>query len=120
MTDMQKTDGAQDKQISELTNTLVTDIRNLIDSGKARVAQTVNQELVLLYWRIGVRIRQSVLHDARAEYGKQIMVTLASTLTLEYGRGFNGSALSRMVKLAEMFPSSEILATVSQELSWSH
>ncbi len=36
---------------------LAADIRSLIDATRVRVAQTVNAELVLLYWRIGARIR---------------------------------------------------------------
>lgn len=38
----------------------------------------------------------------------------------EFGRGFETSNLSRMVRFAEVFPDREIVATLSQQLSWSH
>lgn len=56
----------------------------------------------------------------RAEYGAQIVATLSQQLVREYGKGFNVSALTRMVKFAEVFPDEAIVATLSQELSWSH
>ncbi len=38
----------------------------------------------------------------------------------EYGKDFSISALSRMNLFYEMFPKNEIVATLSQQLSWSH
>jgi hypothetical protein len=40
-----------------LPTSLLHDVRNLIDSARARAAETVNAELTLLYWQIGRRIR---------------------------------------------------------------
>lgn len=74
----------------------------------------------MLYWRIGRRINDEVLQGERAEYGKQIVATLSQQLTEEYGSGFSYSALTRMMKFAEVFPDPEIVATLSQQLSWSH
>lgn len=113
-------DGLSHNGIDELSTILVNDIRKLIDSGKSRVAQAVNQELVILYWNIGNRIRQDVLKDIRAEYGKQVISTLANHLTLQYGRGFSDKNLFRMVTFTEAFPTYEIVSTLSRQLSWSH
>lgn len=74
----------------------------------------------MLYWHVGLRIRNEVLREVRAEYGTQIIATLSQQLVRDYGKGFNASALTRMVKLVEAFPDEAILATLSQELSWSH
>ena len=52
------------------------------------MARTVNSAMVALYWQIGKRIREDVLHEQRAEYGEQIVATLSGQLTVEYGRGF--------------------------------
>jgi hypothetical protein len=41
-------------------------------------------------------------------------------LTAEYGQGFDRSALSRIVRLVEVFPDEKIFATLSQKLGWSH
>ncbi|KVZ15249.1 hypothetical protein WT92_12805 [Burkholderia stagnalis] len=40
---------------------LLTDIRRMIDSARARAAAAVNAELTLLYWQVGCRIRDDVL-----------------------------------------------------------
>jgi hypothetical protein len=45
---------------------------------------------------------------------------LASRLTIEYGQGFSHSSLTRMVKFYDYLPDQQIVATLSQQLSWSH
>jgi predicted nuclease of restriction endonuclease-like (RecB) superfamily len=109
---------APSKKVS--ANRLLSDIRQLIEHSREQVARTVNSALVGLYWRIGKRIREDILREKRAEYGEQIVSALSTQLTAEYGRGFDRSNLSRMVKLAEYFPDDRIVATLSQQLSWSH
>lgn len=99
---------------------LLADIRSLIEAARAHVAQTANATLALLYWNVGQRIRREVLNERRADYGKQILATLSQELVQEYGKGFDYTALTRMVKFAEVFPDERIVATLSQELSWSH
>lgn len=56
----------------------------------------------------------------RAEYGKRVIPRLSKELTALYGRGFGQVNLSRMVQLADLYPTWEILSTLSKELSWSH
>ena len=73
-----------------------------------------------LHWQIGSRIRQDILKENRADYGKEIVATLSQELTKEYGNGFSYSALTRMVRFAEIFPDTQIVATLSRQLSWSH
>lgn len=99
---------------------LICDIRKMIEETRGTVAATVNAGLTVLYWRIGMRINQEILKRKRADYGKQILATLSQELTQDYGDGFSYSALTRMVKFAEYFPDSEIVATLSLQLSWSH
>lgn len=99
---------------------LLGEIRGLIEQARRGVARTVNSAMVRLYWSIGKRIREDILQEKRAEYGEQIVATLSAQLTAEYGRGFNRFSLSRMVKLAEYFPDEQIVATLSQQLCWSH
>jgi len=99
---------------------LLGDVKTLIEQSRARVARSVNSELVLLYWAIGTRIRQEILGDERAEYGKQVLPELAHSLQLEYGKGFAQRNLQSMVRFAEVLPDAEILQTLSAKLSWSH
>jgi predicted nuclease of restriction endonuclease-like (RecB) superfamily len=100
--------------------TLLTDIRELIESSRQRVAVGVNAELSLLYWHVGKRINDEVLGNERAEYGKQIVYTLHKQLTAEYGKGWSEQHLRHCVKFAVVFPSQEIFSTLWRELNWSH
>ena len=99
---------------------LIADLRQLIESARQRVATTANAELALLYWRVGQRLRVEVLGEKRAEYGKQITANAANDLTALYGKGFDRINLSRMMNFAEQWPDEGIVATLSQQLGWSH
>lgn len=99
---------------------LLTDVRDLILSARQTVARGVNSTLVLTYWKIGERIRREVLQEKRAEYGAEIFSTLSRKLVAEFGRGFSQQNLFRMVDFAEAFPDGKIVATLSQQLGWSH
>lgn len=99
---------------------LLGDIRKLIEETRSAVAQAVNTRLTMLYWRIGRRINEEILNGERADYGRQILATLSQELTRDYGRGFSYSSLTRMVRFAQAFPDGPIVATLSQQLSWSH
>lgn len=103
-----------------ISKSLIQDIRALIEQSHIRVKHSINSEMVLLYWNIGSSIRSEILRDTRAEYGQQVIAQIAKQLQAEYGRGFNQSALTRMIRFAELFPDSQIVATLSQQLSWSH
>jgi len=103
-----------------ISGDLIGDIRSLIETARHNVAITVNAGLTILYWQIGNRIRQDILKEKRAEYGKGIVATLSQELIKEYGNGFSYSALTRMVRFAEVFPDTQIVATLSRQLSWSH
>ena len=105
---------------SATQKTLLTELRGLIESARQHVAQTANATLTMLYWHVGLRIQREVLKNERAEYGERILATVSQELVRDYGRGFNVSALTRMVKFAEAFPDENIVATLSQQLSWSH
>lgn len=88
---------------SNVDETLVADLRRLIEEARQRVAMTVNAELTILYWRVGARIHAEVLNSERANYGKQIVLTLSARLTADYGKGFDRSNLFRMLQFAS-FP----------------
>src|SRR5258707_14455260 len=86
---------------------LFEDIRVLIEQTRTATARAVNSAVTLLYWQVGQRIRRDVLHEQRAEYGEQIVVTLSGQLTEELGRGWDKAALTRMMQFAERFSRSE-------------
>jgi predicted nuclease of restriction endonuclease-like (RecB) superfamily len=99
---------------------LIKEIRSLIEQTRSKVAQTVNSALVLMNWHIGKCINDEILQNKRAEYGKEILPTLSAKLQPEYGRGFSSRNLAKMVQFAELFSDIEIVAALSQQLSWSH
>jgi hypothetical protein len=66
------------------TSILLGDIRRLIENAQTAVATAVNASLTMLYWRIGRRIREDVLNEKCAQYGKEIVVTLSRQLEMEY------------------------------------
>lgn len=99
---------------------LVNDIVFLIEESKYHIAQTVNSTLTLLYWRIGKRINEEVLGNKRADYGKQVIFSVASQLVLEYGNGFSEKSIRRMIQFAEVFPDEQIVVSAIRQLSWTH
>ncbi len=99
---------------------LAADVRDMIGQTRGHVARTVNAGMTFLYWRIGKRIQMEVLQHERAEYGKEILATLSQELSSEFGRGYSYSALTRMVKFAEVFPDEKIVAALRRQLGWTH
>lgn len=104
----------------KITINLLSDIKGLINNSKSHITKVVSSSMTLLYWQIGKRIQQDVLKSDRAEYGQHIIRDLAKNLTVEYGKGFTYSSLTRMVKFYTYMSNSEIVATLSQQLTWSH
>ena len=75
----------EDKQDENL---LYSDVCLLIENTKKRIAISVNAEICLMHWHIGNRIKEDVLYNKRAEYGKQIVKNLAIRLTERFGQGW--------------------------------
>jgi len=74
-----------------------------------------------MYWHIGKRINMDVLENQRAEYGKQIVASVARQLREEYGsKGFDEKNIHRMMQFAQEFPDEQIVASVMRQLSWTH
>lgn len=99
---------------------LLADVRELIVQAREGVAQTVNAGLVLHYWHVGQRIREDILRAKRAEYAKELVVTLSQQLTAEFGSGYSRSNLARMIQFAEAFPEAKIVVALTRQLGWSH
>ena len=100
---------------------LLGDLRKIIDTARSHVAATANYELTAMYWHIGDRINRDVLNNERAEYGKQIVATVARQLQEEYGtKGFEERTIRRMMQFALQFPDFQIVSPLVSKLSWSH
>ena len=99
---------------------LYQDIKTIIDTSKQEVATKVNRTMVLSYWEIGRALKIEILKAKRATYGDEVVKKVSKKLSLEYGRGYSKANLSRMINLYNYFENKQIVATLSQQLSWSH
>lgn len=99
---------------------MFNDIKVLIDQTKHNIAVEVNATMSMLYWNIGNRVNIEILNNQRAEYGKQIVYTLAKQLETEYGSGWSEKQLRHCMRFAEVFSDVEIVSTLWRQFSWSH
>lgn len=99
---------------------LFAEVTKLIEECKSFVAQTANSTITILYWKIGKRINKEILANKRAEYGKQIIVSLSEQLTEKYGDSFSEKNVRRMMQFAEVFPDESIVVSAIRQLSWTH
>lgn len=98
-------------------NNIFDNIKDLVINSRNKVYQTVNTEMLNLYWNIGKAIMEIQQGDERASYGDSVLDKLSQKLTNEFGKGFSKRNLERMRKFYLMYP---IWKTVSAKLSWSH
>ncbi|CDI02140.1 conserved hypothetical protein [Candidatus Competibacter denitrificans Run_A_D11] len=106
--------------VPQQADTLLTELRGLIEQARAHVAQTANATLTMLYWRVGHRIGVELLKKERAPYGQEIVSAVSRELTRAYGAGFGAKNLARMIQFHEVFPDEEIVVSLSRQLSWTH
>ena len=103
------------------TESLIQDLRQIIEQARGHVAATANYAQTMMYWHIGERINREVLGNQRAEYGKQIVAQVARQLQEEYGsKGFDEKSIRRMMQFATLFPDAQIVAQLARKLFWSH
>jgi predicted nuclease of restriction endonuclease-like (RecB) superfamily len=71
-------------------------------------------------WQIGKRIKEDVLYNRRAEYGKQVVKNLSIRLIERYGQGWGYEKLKHCVRSAYLFSEDEIGYAVRTQLTWTH
>jgi predicted nuclease of restriction endonuclease-like (RecB) superfamily len=111
---------ARPKTKAVKSDTLLKELRQLIEGSRERAAMAINALLVVTYWEIGHRIHTEILKSERATYGDEIVPTLSAQLVQEFGAGFSTRNLFRMIRFIEVFPCREIVTTLSAQLGWSH
>lgn len=110
-------------EISKLATSeelLYNDVCSIIDGVRTKVATYLNTEICMTNWYVGRRIKEEVLHNRRAEYGKQIIKNLAARLTGKYGSGWGYAKLKHCVRSAYLFSEDEIGYAVRSQLTWTH
>lgn len=101
-------------------DSLYLEIEDLIVKSKMDLNIKINNTLISLYWKIGQSLYVNVLKEDKASYGNRIITELSKRLSLIYGKGFEKSAVFRMIKFYQEFKDYEKVATLSQQLTWSH
>src|ERR1019366_1553408 len=105
-------------EADEGASRLLRSLRDLIQNARQRALRAVDVVQVQTCWEIGRHIVEFEQGGAaRAEYGVRLLQILASSLTVEFGRGFDASNLRYMRLFYQAFP---IRDALRHELSWTH
>jgi predicted nuclease of restriction endonuclease-like (RecB) superfamily len=97
---------------------VIDTIGSTLAEGRQKAATQINTTLIETNWTIGRHIVEFEQNGAeRAEYGSQLLTTLAKDLTVKYGKGFSRSNLFQCRQIYLQFPK---IQTLSGKLSWSH
>lgn len=108
------------KNETETTPILFKDVCAIIDTSRNRIAVTVNAEICIMNWEVGKRIKEDVLYNKKAEYGRRIIKNLSVQLTEKYGKGWGYEKIMHCVRSAYIFSQKEIMYAVRTQLSWTH
>ena len=100
--------------------TLYSDVCQIIDGTRGRIATFLNTEVCMTNWYIGKRIKEDVLFNQRAEYGKQVIKNLSLRLIGRYGAGWSEKKLRHCIRSAETFSEQDIVSSTQRQLTWTH
>ncbi len=103
-----------EKNIEQLHQQIAT----VITSGKQTAYRAINAAMTLTYWEIGrLIVEEEQQGKERADYGRQLISSLAKRLKKEFGNGYSESSLWNYRQFYQTFP---ILSAVRRELTWTH
>ena len=104
---------------SQSYQNLLARLKSQIQTAQLRAAVAVNQELVLLYWRIGTEI---LLRQQEEGWGAKVIDQLAKDLRQAFPdmRGISPRNLKYMRALAEAWPDEAIVQGPLAQLTWYH
>lgn len=84
---------------------LLNDTCRIIEDAREYAYRAVNTALTIRNWKLGERIaRENLDEKGKAEYGKQVITSLATILTEKYGKGLDFSSLYKYIKFYQCFP----------------
>jgi predicted nuclease of restriction endonuclease-like (RecB) superfamily len=95
------------------------EVLELIEVARRRAYQSVNAELVTLYWQVGEYISRKL---ASAERGDGIVDELAVTIAQRYPgmRGYTRRNLFRMRQFVEAYRGQKKVSALLTQLPWTH
>ena len=83
---------------------LFQDACQIIEQAQAAAYRAVDVTLIKRNWLLGMRINMDILKAQRAEYGNQIIKTLAKSLTMRYGESFTKTNLYNYIGFYQKWP----------------
>lgn len=94
-------------------------LKSEISNARIKAALSVNQELVLLYWKIGQKILN---RQSQEGWGAKVVDRLSADLTRAFPEmtGFSPLNLKRMRRFAEEFQDPQIVSQAVTQIPWGH
>jgi len=95
------------------------DLKEKVVRSQQKAIQSVNKELVILYWEIGNVILQ---HQSQQGWGSKIVDSLSNDFKKSFPamKGFSVRNLKYMRQFASTYPDLEFVQEVLAQLSWYH
>lgn len=102
-----------------VADTDFAEVVRLIEAARQRAFQSVNTELITLYWRVGEYISHKI--DS-ATWGEAVVEQLAAFIRRRHPdiKGFNRTNLFRMRQFFETYRDDAIVPPLAGQLSWTH
>lgn len=110
------------KQVASVDGPLESgfaEIAQLINSARQTTLQTVNTQMIQLYWQVGAYISDKL---EKAEWGEGVVAQLATYLARSQPglRGFTSRNLFRMRQFYEAYRGNEIVSALLTQIPWTH
>lgn len=100
---------------------VVKDVRSIIESGVKTAYDSANAVQIATYWYVGKRIiEEEQSGQKRAEYGKELIKTIAENLRKDYGDSYSEKNLRSFRKFYSLFDSPDIWNACVPNLRWTH
>nr|WP_053225320.1 PDDEXK nuclease domain-containing protein [Simkania negevensis] len=94
-------------------------LKEKIQSSQIQAAVKVNQELIHLYWEIGIAISEK---QEKEGWGAKTIEKLAKDLkaAFPHAKGFSRTNISYMVQFSKEYPEIEIIQQLVGQIPWGH
>ena len=114
---MNETDNSKQIVATLSQQSLIQDLRQIIETARANAVHSVDFCRVQMYWHLGQRIfEEEQQGKERADYGTYLTRNLAKLLEPEYGSGFGVRQLEQARQFYRTYPNAN---TLRSQLNWS-
>lgn len=105
--------------MKELGNNSFEEVIQIIETSRSNAYQKVNEELILMYQRIGKYLSD---HSQNASYGDSYIDSLSKHIQERFPgiKGFTRRGLYRMKQFYELYADNDIVSPLVTQLSWTN